>query len=355
MSKTIVSVERINSVKPHPNADRLDVVQVLGFQVITQKGNFDEGDLAVYFPPDILIPPDVAEEMGVSKFLKHAIFPGDTDKTQCRVGSARIRNLPSHGFCVLASECSIPVKAGTVIGKDVTCYYGAYKYEPPVRLGAGDMLPELPGFHRYTDIENIGRYPHAITAGEQVIISEKIHGTNCRLGLVREDGEFVFCAGSHNQRRKQGRSLYWEFMDENMLNLLTDLCDEKHDVIVFGEIFGPGIQDLDYGQAQHAFRVFDISINGEYMQFGDMLRATDNHKIQTVPILYIGPFSQDAVDWQTYGDTVFESVKSKFKGREGCVIRPIKEQHSDVLGGRLILKSVSADYRDRKGAEDIGE
>jgi hypothetical protein len=43
----------------------------------------------------------------------------------------------------------------------------------------------------------------------------------------------------------------------------------------------------------------------------------------------------------------------KFKGREGVVVTPVKEQFSPVLGDRLILKSVSVDYLNRKGAKEI--
>jgi hypothetical protein len=37
---------------------------------------------------------------------------------------------------------------------------------------------------------------------------------------------------------------------------------------------------------------------------------------------------------------------------EGIVVTPVKERFSDVLAGRCILKSVSADYLDRKDAQD---
>jgi len=47
-----------------------------------------------------------------------------------------------------------------------------------------------------------------------------------------------------------------------------------------------------------------------------------------------------------------EGIQCAFKGREGCVITPQVEQFYAPTGGRLILKSVSADYLDRKGAQD---
>ncbi len=357
MSKTIISVERVNDVKPHPNADRLEIVQILGYNVITQKGLFSVGDKAIYFPPDILLHPIQSKPLGVTNYLKHAIFPGDIEKTQCRVGATRLRGVPSHGFCVPLDQ-NKDSNVGLKIGTDITSVYGAQKYVPPVRLSAGDSKPELSAFHKYTSIENLQRYPDAFKLTDTVVITEKIHGTNCRLGLVRDDGgEFIFCAGSHNVNRKEG-GLYWEFMTEEVMLLLSELADENHghhDVVVFGEIFGPGIQDMDYGRSDHTFRVFDISVDGRYLNYWDMITVCDVYGLLAVPMLYAGPYSPETVESCTYGKSTFGDIQCKFKDREGCVVRPVIEAYSDVLGGRLVGKSVSADYRDRKGAKDIGE
>ena len=76
-----------------------------------------------------------------------------------------------------------------------------------------------------------------------------------------------------------------------------------------------------------------------------------------VPLIYVGPFRADLVQEWTNGPSIVPTaadIRSKFKGREGCVITPLTEVYSRALG-RLILKSVSADYRARKGAKDEGE
>jgi RNA ligase (TIGR02306 family) len=104
MSDTPIEVLRIKSVEPHPNADRLEIVKVLGTQFISQKGDFQEGDLCVYFPPDMLIPEHVAERLGVANYLKHSVYPGEYAKTRCRIGAIRLRGVASFGFGVSLSE-----------------------------------------------------------------------------------------------------------------------------------------------------------------------------------------------------------------------------------------------------------
>jgi RNA ligase (TIGR02306 family) len=348
---TLITVEQVKAVEPHPNADKLDIITILGWKVIALRDQFKVGDAAIYFPPDTLIYTDMAIDLGVAKYLKHSIYPGNIAKTQCRVASCRLRGVPSHGFVVG------PIKDECVFGEDMSDRFGGVKYVPPVRVGGGDEAPDMPNFHKYTKIKNLGSYPYAIPEGTQVRITEKLHGTNCRLGLVRnENGDFEFVAGSLNVRRKTGLGLYWDHMTKPVMSLLTELCDEQHDVIVFGEIFGPGIQDLDYGQPFQGLRVFDISINGEYLDWSTLVRMVAQFDIKLVPSLYVGPYSAAKVELLTYGDTTLanpEDIRSKFKGREGCVVTPLQEQVSRVLGGRMIIKSVSADYRDRKGAKDI--
>ena len=43
-----------------------------------------------------------------------------------------------------------------------------------------------------------------------------------------------------------------------------------------------------------------------------------------------------------------EDIKEVFKGREGIVIKPVKERYDPIVGSRTILKYVSADYHDRR-------
>lgn len=159
MSDTFVEVVQVNEVRQHPNADRLEIAVVNGATVVVGKEAFKPGELAAYFPPNMLIPDELADSLGVTKYLKHAVWQ------------------------LIESWCN----------------------------GAG---------------------------------------------------------------------------------------------------------------------------------------------IETVPLLYSGPFSQSLIDDHTHGPTTLGTPRSSFKGREGIVITPLAEMYSEHLCGRLILKSVSADYLDRKGAED---
>lgn len=348
MSTTQITVERVNEVRNHPDADRLDIVQVLGYQVVVGRGQFEVGDSVYYFPPDMMLPPAVSAGLGVQNYLKHSDFPGE-GKIQCRVGACRLRGQVSHGFVH-------PCDTTEEFGSDVTADFGGIKYIAPVRATAGDAAPESYFFPKYTSIENYQRYPEALN-GQDVVITEKLHGTNCRVGYVdNKDGEgHQFVAGSHNVARKSG--MYWEPLTDEVRQLLKDISIRANgdgNVVIYGEIFGTGVQDMDYGQEGRSFRMFDISVDGKYLDYEQVQVYSHCYRVPMVPILYQGLYSKEVVEEHTYGPTTFQGVKGKFKGREGCVIRPVKET-LDYRGNRVILKSVSADYRDRRGAKDIGE
>ena len=187
------------------------------------------------------------------------------------------------------------------------------------------------------------------------------HNSNSRAALLKVDDEWRFFGGSHKTTRKkidpEGReSVYWKPLEQyGVLSLLTDLCGEKNDVIIYGELFGPGVQDMDYGvvPGDIGWRCYDICVNGTFLDWPDLVVNCLSHGIQLVPILYVGPFSAGMVEEWTNGPTKF-TPNCKFKGREGVVITPLVETTVHNLG-RLILKSVSADYKYRKNSKDEGE
>jgi RNA ligase (TIGR02306 family) len=246
----------------------------------------------------------------------------------------------------------------------LTSFFSGEKYQPPERFAGGDSMRQPGAFHKYTTIQHYYRYGNAIPVGTPVRITEKIHGTNSRVGLVLDglccdkgDG-LEFMCGTHHRRvmsENKGRaSLYWTALSDNMQDMLNYIsaCASQEDVIVFGEIYGNKVQPMDYGCPKgKGYRVFDISVNGEYLDWCDIMTHCRLFDIETVPLLYEGPFSPDLIELSN-GPTHLagpEQIKCGFKGREGIVITPLAEQHSDELGGRLILKAVSPDYYEAMG------
>lgn len=390
MSQLIVEICRVSRIEDHPNADKMKIATVKGWKTAirfspeTGKAEFEEGDLCIYFPPDTIMPlelanspddPEIPGRLGIIQYLKSLPKKyGEAERLNKggRVAATRLCGIPSYGVIVPIE----PEKGDNPKwkeGDNVAEHFGVTKWEPPIKCVDGDAERPHPCFHAYTDIESFGNFPDVLVEGEEVVITEKIHGKNARIGLILDADEkgnasWVVMAGSHAIRRKEvdahGRlSDYWRVITPEIRALLErvvkEFPGEKKGVILFGEIYGPGVQDMPYGVKELSFRAFDIAMNGEYLDFDVKRELCGRFGIPMVPILYEGPFSVEVLEGVTSGPTVMceSSVAGRFKGREGCVVTPKKERHAttETFCGRAILKSVSADYLGRKNATDNRE
>jgi len=241
MSTIQITLERIEAITPHPNADRLEIATILGTQTIVPKDQFQVGEQVVFFPPDMMIPPDVSERLGVQRYLKHSHWT-DGIKCQCRIAACRLRQVPSYGF-IIKRPNDLPLR----MVNDYTDYFGGIKYEPPAELiMQGNVLAEPCNFPRYTNIEHYYRYADVLEPGTPVRVTEKLHGTNCRLGSIRVDGVTGFVCGSHRTVKKDynstgKRSLYWEplLSDPKIQTALQELSKDGDDVIITEKSLDP--------------------------------------------------------------------------------------------------------------------
>lgn len=370
MSDLIITPVKVTAINPHPNADRLEVCQVGGWNIVSGKGNYNVGDVVVHIPPDAMVPREWADKWSVTQYLS---FKKGSDMG--RVRAARLRGMTSFGFLV-------PNDSGAEPGADLAAHYGIEKYEPPpppVGMSAGQMRSEHPLFHRYTDIQNLRNFPDALAYGEPLVVTEKIHGTNSRVGWVRtadpENGGmsdyFQKVVGTHRTQRDPEDcgvynlpfKLYGEALDKLFDWALQAMghpgIEEPlglNSLIVFGEIYGAGVQDLHYGaKAEKGYRVFDIAINGEYMNAMAMEAVCKEVGLPTVPILARGIFSYEDLLQLAQGNTTLDDKHI----REGIVVRPMVMEKTwgrgtlDPIPKRMIFKVISEDYLLRKDGTEF--
>jgi RNA ligase (TIGR02306 family) len=367
MSQLIVEVCRIDSVLPHHNAEKLDLALIKGWQTVIGKGSFKAGDLVVYIPINAIVPPEISDKYNFTKYLSNG-----------RVKAARLRGEPSYGVL-------IPNDWKFAEGEEVSEKLGIKKWTPEVRAcgssgpGKTDEEPQHPLFPKYTELENLRHYPAAFADGEEVVLTEKIHGSNSRIGII--DGQPF--AGSRNRRLKLpttdapetwlGRLFRfvtrrpkptitdfekmkdnWWWMPwtlPNVAALLTQLGQQHKQVVLYGEVYGANVQKgVRYGSPDKvSFRAFDLLIDGKYLNYGKFKSTCDTYSVPTVPLLYRGPYSLTKVKEFSQGKTMVGEGETHI--REGVVVRPVIERHDPKLG-RVAMKYVSDDYLT---AKDIGD
>lgn len=376
----------VSDVRQHPNADSLDLITVEGFQCVTGRGQYRVGDPVVYIPSAALLPGHIVETLGLTGRL--AGPDGN------RVKPAKLRGELSEGLVyplrvdydpadatgtpvyVLEQTGLPPVQVS--LGQDVTELLGITKYEPEVPAGMdGDLVPVLGYTHSY-DIENVQRYRDVLTdlinEGQEFVLTEKIHGTFMQTSLLTDQDmldlgiDFGFLVSSKgigskgfafdlNSERNQTQNVY--VRAARHVNLFAKMREYfgNQNVTVFGEVYGTGVQDLAYGASVSnniGFRVFDIYIGkpgkGAYVGYGELVYLTRELGLEMVPVLYVGELTETVLNAYTNGN---ETVSGKaLHMREGVVITPVTERTDQrlqqTMRGRVKLKSVSADYHDRK-------
>lgn len=350
MSTIKVEVTRISDVRPHANADALELATVGGWQVCVKKGVYRDGDPVVYFEQDTVLPREIADRLGVTQYMKERV---DIDGQRVLIiHRVRLRGEPSFGLV-------IPPEPGLEVGDDVAGFYGAVKYEPPLRTTAGDAAPSDPRFPAYTDIENMRSYPETIFEGEEVVATEKVHGTNCRVGFVVDvvDGERIYrpMAGSKGMGRKEPPdrdaarlNTYWYPTTlPGVESLLGELFAQgRRQAVLYGEVYGQGIQSYTYGEKGVAFRAFDLMIDGQFLDYPDFVDLCEKHGVEMTPLVYRGPFSLSILKRVSEGDSLVGGAH----GREGVVVKPVRERQ-DVKIGRVVLKYIGDAYLFGKAGE----
>lgn len=219
---------------------------------------------------------------------------------------------------------------------------------------APDLLP-------WVDIENVQRYPGIFAPGEEVVLTEKLHGTACLLTYFAGDGRVQVSSKGFGAKRlalkEDPRNLYWRAVHGHGVAAVAARLAERlgaRRVGVFGEVYGAGVQDLTYGadgrRETIGYAVFDVSaeIDGEvrWLDAADLLTG----ELPLVPRLYTGPYDIRRVLELASGR---ETVSGQgIHLREGVVIRPATERYSPVTGGRAVAKAVSPAYLTRKGGTE---
>jgi RNA ligase (TIGR02306 family) len=373
--RKLASIQRIVSVNPHPNADRLDLIQVLGWHLVTGKGNFKPGDLCVYFECDSILP-DVPQ----FEFMRDRKF---------RVRVIKLRGETAQGLALPLVEM-IPLGLNPNLvneGDDVTELLGVKKYDPEESLNngkklGGDARGLFPSFIPKTDeirMESVPRIVDEFT-NRDVYFAVKMDGTSCTIYNTADD--FGACSRNRNLKRPQDPEITKEEFEEcrDQVLTLTEIDDEqkntmirelaqkakgvplcsywdivqKYDlerklkgcgrnIAIQGEICGPGIQANRYGLKKIEFFLFDVFDidNQSYVGYEELVAIAGLLGVKLVPIIFRGVFPFKSVD------EVMECSKGFYPNghpQEGIVIRPTVPAYSNELRGRMSVKAINPEF-----------
>lgn len=152
-------------------------------------------------------------------------------------------------------------------------------------------------FTQYPHINNIEEVGK-ISELSEVIITEKVHGSSMRIGLV--DGK-IRMGGRRLEffkitpESKDGQGFVSWVLDTGLDKKISEIFS-GHDIIFYGEWHGSGTPSKGWPQIQKGirylkgndFRIFDVKYEGKYLPQSQVKEFASKIGLKTMPVLYRG-------------------------------------------------------------------
>ena len=368
---SVAYVGKIGSISEIPNADNIELVTVGGWNAITKKGEYQEGDKVVVATTDAVIPQDLSDLMEVTNYLR---------KGQ-RVRTVKLRGVYSE--CLLVPFKYLAPKSlenNVNEGDDMMTILGITKFEPPVKTvqlsvgGRKVKYHQNPNFHVYYKFPNQKNVPDMFSEEDEVVVTRKLHGTNARYGIVRKKklslwdrvkmffgdqwAGFEYVYGSHNvEKGSDSQGFYstdvWDDVAVKY-NIRSKLWSHVKDTyeylesgfIIYGEIYGAGIQkNYEYGLDTIKFAGFDVEVDNEYVGFVAECAHFNVLDLPQVEKLYWGRWSKEKQDTFVFNNNI-EGTKVP---HEGIVVKSVTGDR------RKVSKVINPSYLIYGEKNDVGD
>lgn len=363
--RELAYIQKIGSLTPIQGADAIEKAEVLGWELVVKKGDFQVGDLCVYCEIDSILP-----ELPCFEFLRARKF---------RIKTVKLRGQVSQGIAFPISilrQVDPSFNGSLTVGKDVTELMKITKYDPEALLDVVQNQVKKPWAVRKINflkwklfgIKPVkkGSFPSDIPKtdetrvqkmassleerqGNAVYITEKCEGTSAtfvyRRGgnwlakLLKKDGSFQICSRNtivfNSQTGKEAphflRDVAKKYDIQNKMKTLG------RTFAIQGEVMGPKIQGNIYQLPElelRVFSVFDIEAQ-EYLNYTEMQNIVGKLGLTMVPVLKVNTnLINDIKYWVEYSKGKSQ-INPKIL-REGVVIRSMNDNFS--------FKSINPEY-----------
>jgi RNA ligase (TIGR02306 family) len=332
--RQLTSIQIIRDILPHNNADTLEIAKVLGWTLCVMKDQFKKDQRVVFVEPDAILP----EGQPAWEFMRARGF---------RIKTIKLRGVISQG---LVFPLSILPEGNYEDGQYVDEILGITQYQPytPAQL-AGEVKGSFPDFLFKSDEIRIQAVPELLDKHQdkKFYVSEKCDGSSMTVFL--NNGVFGVCSRNLELRETEGNS-FWKVARELDLEnrMATFVLNSGAYLLNFslqGELVGPGVQGNKYKLDKLTFlifNVFDIDRRRflNYTDFRDVIHNLDLTYVPLISYDFLLPKTVDDLIEYSKG----KSLLNPTVHREGIVLRPLVEEYSEDLRGRLSFKTINPDF-----------
>jgi RNA ligase (TIGR02306 family) len=351
--RKLAAVREILAIEPIENADRLELVTVLGWKVVVKKGEFSVGDKVVYFEIDSILP-----EKEWSEFLRPRKF---------KIKTIKLRGQVSQGLVLKLEDLGIPEDTPT--DSDVTKLLGVTKQEERTKQNPRELKEKLslikrlyyffnpqqtekwPSFVPKTDETRVQNFPNIlyITRSKNLYETEKLDGQSYTAFFHRgkrasflSRGLFGVCSRNIWLKTEKPNN-WWDVTEKFQIKeALENYCRANNQSLAIqGEIVGPNIQGNRYGLKELDLFIFNIIDLDErrYLNYSEKKTVLEDLGLKPVPFLSSDMSSGDVDYWLDRAEG--PSLLNKDVHREGIVVRSILDDSFSfkAISNKFLLES----------------
>lgn len=364
--RKMVTIKKIDEVRPIKGADRIEVVIIGGWQVVVSKADaFKPGDLVAYYEIDSFLPADDERYKPYQSDSPKEMLIDDEFVVGSVLKTRKYRGVYSQGLCLRPQDVlpdGVPESEYEKMceqGTDISELANVCEYVRPMVAGfVGVYDPYCCGPHTNAErIQNISQEIWDLVKRTEYFCSIKVDGTS--ISLVYDDRINEMTYYSHFNRFDISTTGIPRIVAECAERQgLKDFCERNHMVSVQAELVGPKFNSDRLGLGEHKLMVFSIwSVHqGKYLDPYQTLLDFDKERTHSSLVpkidLDLSQFErpQDFITWT-------DGIKSNVtKGRydEGVVVHIL--DHGDLnddewftlynaLGSTMQVKAISRVYQ----------
>lgn len=291
--RKLVSIRRIQAITPIPNSTQIECCIVDGWKVVTKKGEFRVGDLAVFCEIDSWVP---------SRFLpaRNVRHKPNTYKgvQGWRVRTTKIRGQVSQGLLLPSNLTMNALKKkfpkiqdfSDLFDHDLSEALGVIKWEhtAPISSSGDPSRSPFPMEVPRTDQERVQNIVDKLQSYcENKLcfeVTEKLDGASCTIYLSAE-GSFHVC--SRRVSLRPDDSEYWTVVKQNNLKKKMETLN-MHGYALQGEVIGPKIQGNRYALPALQLYIYDVftTTSNRFLDPKERMNLCRKLDVKHVPVIH---------------------------------------------------------------------
>ena len=382
--RALAHVQLVHDIRPIEGADNIELVHVLGWTLIAKKGEFQEGDKAVYIEIDSQVPSnDERFAFLASKHYKIKTYKLNKFGVISQGLALPLSSFPELGDAEVNTDITEALHITYAVPEDRTrkahidIWASLRQRRPDLfkkrwfkfllkfrwghwlidKIWGKKALKETAFPSEYcskTDEERVQNMPYILEDKTPYVVTEKIDGTSSTYVLVNHakpghNPKYEFIVSSRNVRQLapdqvcyHDTNVYWEMAEkydlENRMKLMLASLPHSTYIVLQGETFGANLQGNKYKMQDRDIRFFNI-IDDHNGKWDTVMAAkfAESVGLKWVPIVHTDYILPDTVEKMLDEATGASEINPDVL-REGWVLR--RDAGTNIIS----FKAVSPEF-----------